>query len=339
MYSGSGTILRYAVALATLKREPLSIVQIRKKRDKPGLRKQHLEAIRASCTLSGGTVEGAEVGATEILYRPGPMISGGNYHFDIGSAGSTTMAAFTLIPQLLFAEGPCTVKIIGGLFQDFAPSFFHMEQVLLPLLRRMGAHVELRMNRPGYVPQGQGELVLAVKPSRKPLLPLLLKNRGTIDTVRGIALASHLEEQMVAERMAQRTLENFQRSKIRAEIRKLHDNSAAQRGAGLVVWAETSTGAILGADRAGKQGRSSESIADFVTRSFLEDMKTGAATDRHLADQLILFAALAEGTSEYTIPSITDHVESNLWLVRLLLGVRTEQHGNLLRIHGIGFVR
>jgi len=39
-----------------------------------------------------------------------------------------------------------------------------------------------------------------------------------------------------------------------------------------------------------------------VVSSLLEDLATPATTDRHLADQLILFAALAKGTTQYRIP-------------------------------------
>jgi RNA 3'-terminal phosphate cyclase (ATP) len=337
MYSGSGTILRYGVALATLKGEPLHIVRIRHKRPKPGLRRQHLQAVQASCAISRGKVEGADVGSQEIHFTPGPTVEGGEFHFDIGSAGSACMAAFTLIPPCLFAKGPSKITIVGGLFQDFAPSFFHMQKVLLPLLRRMGADVDLQMLRPGYVPEGQGRLVATVNPAKSPLKPLNMINRGAVQSINGIALASHLTEQMVSRRMAQRASDLLRERGFHAKIREMHDTSAVQRGAALIIWADTDTGCILGADQAGKQGRGSESIADFVVRSLIEDLNSGATTDRHLADQLIIFAALADGTTEYTIPMPTDHVESNLWLVSKILGVKTEREGSVLRIRGTAF--
>jgi RNA 3'-terminal phosphate cyclase (ATP) len=337
MYSGSGTILRYGVALATLKGEPLHIVRIRHKRPKPGLRRQHLQAVQASCAISRGKVEGAEVGSQEILFTPGPTVEGGEFHFDIGSAGSACMAAFTLIPPCLFAKTQSKITVVGGLFQDFAPSFFHMQKVLLPLLRRMGADVNMEMLRPGYVPEGQGRLVVTVNPAKSPLKPLHMVNRGAVQSINGIALASHLTEQMVSRRMAQRASDLLTDSGFHPKIQKMNDMSAVQRGAALIIWAETDTGCILGADQAGKQGRRSESIAAFVVKSLIEDLNSGATMDRHLADQFIIFAALADGTTEYTIPMSTDHVASNLWLVEKILGAKAERNGNLLRIHGMAF--
>ena len=335
LHSGSGTILRYATSLATLKRESLHMTRIRAKRPKPGLRAQHLRALSACAELCGGRIETAHVGSQEITYHPGTSLEGGSFHIEIGTAGSAAMLAFTLIPLALFSSAPTELTILGGLFQDFAPSFFHMDRVLVRVLRAMGANITMRMDRPGYVPEGQGILFMRVSPCRA-LKPIRLTEQGTVQLVKGIALSSHLRDQAVSSRMARRSSHLLEQKGFFSNIDVLDDDSAVQRGAALILWAETTTGCVLGADRAGKQGRKSEDIADYVVRSLVEDLASGACTDRHLADQLILFAALAEGTSEFTIPLVTDHVEANLWLVEHILGVRHRIRGNLVTLEGIG---
>jgi len=142
-YSGSGTLLRYSVALATLLGESLHMTRIRHKKEQRGLRPQHLKSIQACSSFSKGRVEGAKVGSEEIFYDPGLSLEGGDFHWDIGTAGSTTMLAYALIPLALFAKTPSRFSIRGGLFQDFAPSFFHLQRVLLPVLQKMGARIEL----------------------------------------------------------------------------------------------------------------------------------------------------------------------------------------------------
>ncbi|MBI5571162.1 MAG: RNA 3'-phosphate cyclase [Desulfomonile tiedjei] len=336
LYSGSGTLLRYAVALATLTHRPLHMTHIRAKRPKAGLRAQHLHVITACGILSDGLIEGGAVGSQEILYRPGPAMRSGEFRVDIGTAGSATLAACALIPPSLFAEGPCRFSIVGGLFQDFAPSFFHMDRVLLPLLRSMGAKVKLQMVRPGYYPQGQGELILHVNPVSKPLNPVDLVQQGSVEFIRGVSLASHLRDQKVAWRMADTAQKIVTRREAALEIEILEDTRAVQRGAGLTIYAATDTGCILGSDRAGKLGRRAESIAEFAVETLFEDLDTGATVDRHVADQLILFAALAGGTSRYRVPAVTDHVKSNLWLVEKLLGASSHFEGPVLHIQGIG---
>jgi RNA 3'-terminal phosphate cyclase (ATP) len=156
--SGSGTIVRDAVSLSVLAGKDLHIKNIRAKRDKPGLRPQHLKAIEASAQICQGRVEGAKVGSKEIKFRPGRVIKGGELNWDIETAGSAVMLALTVIPLALFAEKPSRYRITGGLFQDYAPSAYHLKHVLLPILRAMRAGLDLKIIQPGYVPQGKGQI-------------------------------------------------------------------------------------------------------------------------------------------------------------------------------------
>ena len=339
VHSGSGTILRYSAALASLLGEPLHLFNIRARREKPGLRPQHLQALEACRAISGGKLEEARIGSREILYTPGLSLKGGSFHWDIGTAGSTTMLAYTLLPIALFAEAPSRFSLMGGLFQDFAPSFFHLQKVLVPILRKMGARVELEMVRPGYVPEGQGHIRMSVFPLAGFLSPLRMNSPGPVTRLAGIALASHLEKERVAERMAAHCRKILNADGRKAEIEIWEDQTSVQKGASFFLGAETEDGCFLGADQAGKLGRKSEAIAEFVVASLLEDVKTGAATDRYLADQLILFAALARGQTSYSIPRPTEHVESNLWLVEKILGAKTRREKNVLHMEGIGFHR
>lgn len=336
IHSGSGTILRYAAALATLTGEPLHVANIRTGRPKPGLRAQHVQALRACCALSGGDLEGDELSSRAITYHPGTRRQGGDFSWDIGTAGSTTMLAMTVIPLALYAGSACRFSLEGGLFQDFAPSAHYLQQVLVPVLRAMGAEIHVAILRPGYVPRGGGRLTLAITPVNRPLDPVERLHVGRITAIRAIALASHLEPERVTQRMARRCRSLLDQHGCEVQVDAIDDATALQKGAALLLWAETDTGCRLGADRAGMPGRSSESIAEFVVRALWEDLETGATTDRHLADQLILFAALAKGRSQYLIPRVTAHVQSNLWLVEKILGTKTRLTGNRVSIDGAG---
>lgn len=335
--SGSGTIVRTAVALSALLGKPLHIFNIRAKRQNPGLRPQHLRAVEAVAALVKAELDGARVGSREIFFQPKNSPMGGEYFWDIGTAGSTTMLALTVFPVAAFAKTPSMFRIRGGLFQDFAPSAFHTQHVLLSSLRSMGLDADLAILRPGYVPKGGGEIELRVSPVFGTLAPL--RREGLREPLRfwGLSLDSHLRERRVAERMAKRCQEDLERKGIVAEFHVEHDESAVQPGAALALFAEDRNGARLGADQAGAPGRPAEKIAEFVAQSLIEDLESGATVDRHLADQLIIYAALARGESIYLLPGVTDHVEANLWLVEKLLGARWELRGKNLRIQGIGY--
>lgn len=344
--SGSGTILRDALSLSLLLKRPIHVKNIRARREKPGLRPQHLEAIYACKELSCGEAEGLFVGSKEIFFSP-KEIKSGTFVFDIKTAGSATMLAMTIIPAGLFARGPSSYLIKGGLFQDFAPSAFHLKHVFLPLLERMGAQVKIRIIRPGYVPKGGGEIEIKIEPLRKKLKPLILNEQGKIEKVEGIALSSFLEKRMVSKRMKE-SCERILRSKgFNVTIEEAYDTkekpafekSALQEGAILAIWASSDKGALLGSDMAGEKRRSAEFIGKEVALRLIEDIEKGATVDRFTADQLIPLCALAEGESLFYFPFLTDHMESRIWLMEEILKAKIRIEEQKIRIMGVGFER
>jgi RNA 3'-terminal phosphate cyclase (ATP) len=336
--SGSGTIVRYAVALAALVGQPVRVINARQRRREPGLRPQHVTSVHACAELCGGSVEGAEVGSRTLDFLPGSQIPGGSFGWDIGTAGSATMLALSVLPVASFAAAPVHARITGGLFQDFAPSPFHMHRVLAPLLRSMGADVSLEVTRPGYVPGGGGIIEMHVVPARQGFTPLVLDTAGQASDVQGIALSSHLAERRVSERMASTCEEQIRSAGMSCAVDRVDDVTAVHAGACLAIWTKSSTGSWFGADRAGKFGRSSEEIGRFVAATFLQDVRSGATVDRHLADQLVLFCALAQGTSRYIVPRHTPHLASNLWLVGQF-GARVAVEAGRVEIQGLALCR
>jgi RNA 3'-terminal phosphate cyclase (ATP) len=314
---------------------------IRAGRDKPGLRHQHRQSVLACRDMSQGVVEGASVGSTKMRYRPGVEISGGCYKWDIGTGGSATMLAMTLLPLACFASKPSTFDISGGLFQDFAPSSYHMKYVLFPTLLRMGINADLELKRPGYAEQGGGIIKVSVEPVVGKIKPIRLLSCGEVREIKGIAICSHLKQAAVSDRMAEECRRLLKQEGYIARIEAIYDTTASHEGAALAIWAESDS-CLLGSDRAGKRGRRAESIGNYVANNLIQDIKAGAAVDRFLADQLILYAALAEGFTEYIVPRITDHVETNLWLIEQILGkfgAKTEVIGNRIKIKGVSYSR
>lgn len=334
--SGSGTIVRQSVMYSALTGQPVHVINARFKRLQPGLRRQHMTVIEALRDLTAGETTGVAVNSQEFTFRPGPGRTERAFTWDIGSAGSTTMLALAALPVLALRPIPTTVELRGGLFQDFAPSFFHLQHVVLPLVRRMGVQAEVEMARPGYVPAGEGVLVLHVEPCAEPLAPLDLDTRGETGRLWGIALASRLEQRRVGERMAEAANAALAKEGFRAEIEVVNDESAAQAGAALALFADLAGGARLGADRAGAPRRSSESIGRAAAQQLLEELRSGATLDRFAADQLIAFAALARGESRFRIPEVTDHVETNAWLAARFLDARVDIVDQRMVISGAG---
>ncbi len=336
-YSGSGSIVRQAVAFSALTGRAIHVVNARAKRDRPGLRPQHIRVVEAIAELVEGRTEGLAQGSQEFTFRPGSLKTGRHYHWDIGSAGSTTMLALGILPVLAFAASPTAVELRGGLFQDFAPSVFHLQHVLLPILREMGLHAEVEIERPGYVPRGDGILRLVITPLSKPFRAIARMEPGPVTRIWGIALSSHLEERRVSQRMADTAREVLARAGHQVEIEVRNDTASLQRGAALALFADEGQTVRLGADRAGALRRSAESIGKYVANQLLDELTSGATLDRFAADQIIPFAALASGESRFIMPIVTDHVLTGAWLAEVFLGAHVCIDGQQLVIHGVGF--
>jgi RNA 3'-terminal phosphate cyclase (ATP) len=335
-HSGSGSIVRQAVAYAAISGQPVHVVRARVRRPNPGLRRQHVRAIQAICQLVGGTLEGVTPGAQEFSFHPGTHTPGGRHLWDIGSAGSATTLALALLPLLVVAARPVQAEVRGGLFQDFAPSLFHLQHAVLPLLARMGATVRAELGRPGYVPSGGGILRLEVVPARGPLRPLLAEQPGAVTRIWGIALASHLARRRVSARMAGAARAALAGSGRHAVIQERDDTNALQPGAALALFADLEGGTRLGADGAGAPRRSAEAIGVGVARQLEEELASGASVDRFVADQLLPFAALADGETRVRIPQETEHVDTGMWLARAFLGVQARLEGRTLIVPGCG---
>lgn len=336
-YSGSGTIVRQAVAFSALTGQAIHLVNARAKRDKPGLRPQHIRVVEAIADLVNGRTEGVALGSQDFTFRPGSLKAGRHYHWDIGSSGSTTMLGLGILPVLAFSGSQVTVELCGGLFQDFAPSAFHLQYALLPMLRNMGLHADIEVVRPGYVPRGDGILRLTAQPLTDSFQAITKEEAGPVTKIWGIALSSHLEERRVSERMANAAREALAKLGYQPEIELRHDTESPQRGAALALFADDGGGIRLGADQAGALRRRAESIGMHVAKQLLDEIASGATVDRFAADQIIPFAAMARGESRFVIPTVTDHVLTSAWLADVFLGAQVKLNGQRLMISGVGF--
>ena len=320
--SGSGTILRLSVALASILGEPLHVYNIRAKRPNPGLRPQHLEAVLTAAKLCGAEVEGAKVGSREIWYTPG-RITGGEFHAKIGTAGSIPMLLMTVLPICAFADRRVTVHVSkGGTDTRNAPTINYIKHILLPILNRMGLKVGITVHKYGYYPKGLGEVTMEVQPCRR-LKPIKLEEFGELRGIRGVSVCTFLEDRKVADRQASAARRLLMRHGLDADIEVVYDRSnPAQKGSSIVLWAETTTGVLLGADSIGELRKPSEKVGEEAASALIQEVKARATADVHLADMLIPYVAMADGPCLYLTREVTEHTETNIWLAEELLGVK-----------------
>jgi len=336
--SGSGTILRLSVALAAISGQALHIYNIRHKRPQPGLKPQHLEAVLAAAKLCNAETKGALLKSRELWFTP-REVRGGSYEAEIGTAGSIPMLLLTVLPICAFAKETVRLHISkGGTDTWNAPTINYLRFVLLAALRKMGLTASITVHKYGYYPKGMGEVTLTVEPCCK-LAPFRLEEFGNLKSVKGVSVCTFLAERKVAQRQADAANENLAGKGYNADIQVVNDASnPLQKGSSIVLWAETDAGAVLGADAIGELGKLSEAVGREAAEKFYSEVSAKPTVDMHLADMLIPYVALADGSSAFLTRTVSDHLEANIWLAEKILGVKfnVKKADNLFKIEKLG---
>lgn len=336
--SGSGTILRLSVALAAITGEPLHIYNIRQNRPQPGLRPQHLEAVLTAAKICNAELRNAELDSRELWFKP-KRVKSGNFEAEIGTAGSISMLLATVLPICAFAEDTIRLHVSkGGTDVRHSPTINYMRHVFLPTLKRMGLNTALTVHRYGYYPKGMGEVVLTVEPS-KSLQSIRLPTFGKIEAIKGVSVCTFLAERKVAERQAKAANNYLTKSGYTADIQIVNDRSnPMQKGSSLVLRAETDTGVILGGDAIGELRKTSEAVGREAAENLLAEVSAEPTVDVHLADLLIPFIALAQGSSVYLTRTVSDHLDTNIWIAEKILDVKfnVEKMGELYKVERVG---
>ncbi|HEV8581131.1 MAG TPA: RNA 3'-terminal phosphate cyclase [Thermoanaerobaculia bacterium] len=325
---GGGQILRSSLTLSMVTGTPVRISNIRARRARPGLMRQHLTAVQAAARISKARVEGAAVGAMELTFEPGAVVPG-EYHFPVGTAGSTTLILQTVLPALLLAAAPSRLTLEGGTHNPLAPPFEFLDRAFLPLIRRMGPRVEATLERAGFYPAGGGRLSVAIAPTER-LSGLELLDRGEIRSRRGAALLANLPDH-IAEREVQQLVRQTGWDPGCFEVRRV--DSA---GPGNAVVLELASEAVTEVFTAfGAVGVAAEAVADQAVREMRRYLAAGVPVGEHLADQLLLPLALAGSGAYRTLP-LSLHASTQIELIQLFLDVRIiaepEEDGRLCKV-------
>ena len=306
---GGGQILRTSLSLSMATGRPFRIERIRAGRKKPGLLRQHLTAARAAAAITGAAVAGDEPGSLSLTFQPGE-VRGGEYNFAVGTAGSAALVLQTVLPALLGARVASRVVVEGGTHNPAAPPFEFLARSFLPVLRRMGAAVELRLLRPGFYPAGGGAIEATVQPwsDRR---PLALVERGVIVERRATVLLAHLPSH-IAERELSVVARRLGLDAESCTVQQAVDSA----GPGNVVLVEVASEQVTEVFASfGEAGVRAEAVAGTVAEEARKYLAAGVPVGTHLADQLLLPMALGAGGRFRTLP-LSRHARTNADVIR-----------------------
>jgi RNA 3'-terminal phosphate cyclase (ATP) len=293
---------------------PFRIDQIRAKRAKPGLLRQHLTAVQAAAQVCGAEVLGASLGSSRLDFKPG-QVRPGAYAFAVGTAGSATLVLQTVLPALLTASEPSTLTLEGGTHNPFAPPFDFLARAFLPLIGRLGPRVTVALERPGFYPAGGGRFTVRVEPAQK-LTRLELPERGEVRTRSARALVARLPKSIAERELAVvRERLGWSGAELRAE--EVPDSAGPGNVLMLEIASEHATEVFTGF---GEKGRRAEDVARLAVEEARAYLAAGVPVGAHLADQLMLPLALAGGGLFHTT-ELSQHSRTNLDVIGKFLAV------------------
>ncbi len=319
---GGGQILRTGLTLSILTGKQLRIYRIRAGRKEPGLKPQHLMSAHAAAQISGGKLMGAELGSTELLFYPA-SIRPGNYTLDVASlkasAGATTLIFQTIFLPLGFAASPSHTVLKGGTHVPWSPPADYIQQMFLPTVGPMGIQIKLENPVKGFYPIGGGTLKATIAPIQTPLKPLKIQKRGELKRIRILSTVANLPLS-IAKRQLDRAKALLAEEGLQAQG---ETQTVESPGKGTFCFIQAEFEHVLaGFSSLGAIGKRAEQVSDEAVEGFLKFFHGHGALDLHLADQVVLCMALAEGESTVTVSEVTDHLKTNIWVIEQFLSVK-----------------
>jgi len=372
---GGGQLLRSALAYSAVFGRPVHVFDVRGGRSPPGLRQAHAAAVGAIVRLAEARVVGGEVKSSRVTLIPGVGGVGGLTSppvsplvVDAGTGGSTMLMFQAALPVMLARSAAMGGTEVVATFQGGtnvapssrskgpfalnAPQVDYVKLVLLPTLQRLfGVSLELRLQRRGFA-NGGGEVEVRAVAPHWPLRAFELTDRGEVARARGMAYSSagipkHVLGRMIeahtkkkAAGAAVHVKARFPNVPTEWEQEEVESVDGAE-ACGIIVILETVSGCLLVGDSMGRTGAPAEKVGDEAAHAAIEAFDNGGCVDQHLADQLIIFMALARGTSRLRVGKgeFTLHARTALWLANIF-GAESrllqDEFGQVLEVDGVG---
>ena len=322
-----GQILRTACALSAVKKIPCRVFNIRSGRPRPGLMTQHLLGIQALNSLCNGRLEGDYLGSQEIKFWPGE-IKPRDLHVKIGTAGSIILVLQTLIPLVLFSPEPVKIIFEGGSSDGFfSPTIDYFRYVFLGIMEKAGLKVGVNILKRGFCPEGGAKAEVKVFPAK--IKGLNLTERGKLNKILIISGASEsLKNKKVSERQIAGVREVLGKLKLPLE-EKAEYYEASCPGSQITLIAEFDN-TVIGTANVGKLGKRAEDVGKETALELLQEAKSDTCLDKHIADQILPYLALASGKSQVSVSEITEHCKTNISVIEKFIEGKFEIKDNLI---------
>ncbi|MEZ8031277.1 MAG: RNA 3'-terminal phosphate cyclase [Nitrosopumilus sp.] len=305
---GGGQIIRSAITLSCITKQPIHLENIRKNRKNEGLKAQHLTAIRILQKISKADVIGAKIGSTELKFIPG-NVENLELIEDVKTAGSISLILQVLIPVVSISQKKLSLIIKGGTDVLWSPSMDYTQHVLKEAYSRMGIEFSIEIIKRGYYPKGNGEVKLEVYPSK--IKSLTLSKRET-NNLKLKCTFSKISIDVIKEKI-EMIKEKISKANFNVEI-EIKEEEAIDSGASLLIYS-IDKNSIIGID----------GLFDNKKQNFdldFEKFNNSLGVDESLADMLVVPASLGINKTVFQVKEITEHLETNLFVTSKITGCK-----------------
>ncbi|BFI73691.1 RNA 3'-terminal phosphate cyclase [Nanoarchaeota archaeon] len=326
---GGGQILRTALSLSVIFKQDIYIKNIRKNRNPPGLKNQHLHTILLLKKITNAETNEIKIGSEELYFKP-RNINPGIYKENLETAGSITLLLQGILLPLLFSKDKIKLKIIGGTDVKNSPSLDYFRYVLLPYYNIFGK-VKLEIIKRGFYPKGNGEIKLEIYPRYhledydninsflkdiNNIKELNIPEENSEEIYIYSVATKDLKDRNVAERMINSAIKLFYKYpeiKIRRYIEYVDSLST-----GAVITIVGKKGDYyFGSDFLGEKGLSSEIVGKNAAEKFLKVLENNVSVDVNLSDNLVPFLLFLNG--KYSTYEFSNHLKTNIYISNLFL--------------------
>ncbi len=324
---GGGSIVRLSVALSCIAQKPVRVYSIRSQRKESGLRTQHLRAIEAVKEFCNGSLEGAKLGSSEIIFHPRSEYKN-ELNVHVETAGSVGLLLQCLALPSFYGASDVSIHVTGGgTFGTHAPNILYIQEVLVPMMKKLGFQMHIATKRHGFYPKGGADVNVLVKKVKETSSATLLE-RGALLGIEGVVVASSdLRKKRVCERIresAEKTISINQPISIVEEYQQ-----TLNPGCGILLKAVYEN-CIIAWDALGERNKASEAVGQEAAKGLLAQMRMNCAVDEYMADQLLVYMALSGKECKIAIPHLSTHAKTNIWLIEQFLPVKFTVKDNII---------
>jgi len=284
------------------------ISSIRADDQNPGLQDFEASFLRLLDKITNGSLIEINETGTEIKYKPG-IITGGKHQHTCPNSRGIGYFIEGIMGLAPFVKNPISITFTGVTNHPSDISVEVLRTVTIPILSKFGVEMQLKTQKKGMLPNGGGQVHFSSTNVRE-LTPIQLIDEGDVKKIRGIAYSTRVTPQ-TSNRIVESGKKELKPFTSNVYIHTDHykgKDGGLSPGFGLVLVAESTTGALYSTEAIAKGGELPESVGETAVKQLLEEIYKGGFVDTCTQSLCLLYMLLCpEDVSKIRLGPLSDY--------------------------------